>query len=80
MNDEVYHQYARVLDSHWWTENRRKLASWALAKAGIEPGTSLRILELGSGVGIEHGFLSQYGSVTGVESSPVGLKYCEKSG
>ncbi len=80
MHDEVYHQYARVLNDHWWTENRRKLATWALEKAGIRPGDNLRILELGSGVGVEHEFLSQYGSVTGVEISPVGLGYCKERG
>ena len=80
MHDEVYHQYARVLNDHWWTENRRELATWALQKAGIRPGDNLRILELGSGVGVEHGFLSQYGSVTGLEISPVGLGYCKERG
>ncbi len=80
MHDDVYHQYARVLDEHWWTANRRQLATWALRAAGIEPGAGLRILELGSGVGVEHDFLAQYGSLTGVEISPVGLGYCKERG
>lgn len=80
MHDDVYHQYARVLSEHWWTKNRRELTRWALSEAGIEPGAGLRILELGSGVGAEFEFLSEYGTVTGVEISPVGLKYCEQCG
>lgn len=78
MHDAVYHQFARTLETHWWSDHRRKLFAGWLAELGISPDGSRSVLEIGCGAGTEHGFLGQYGPVTGVELSETGLGYCRQ--
>jgi SAM-dependent methyltransferase len=80
MREGVYHQYAETLEGHWWVEHRRGIIGHWLRQLGIEPGRSLDVLELGSGVGVEFDFFAQFGAVTGVELSPVGAEYCRRKG
>ena len=80
MNEGVYHQYARVMDEHWWTRARRRQVMSLLSRSGFAPDGARRVLEIGCGSGTEHAFLSQYGPVTGVEISSVGLEYCRERG
>lgn len=78
MRDAVYHQYARTLGTHWWTDHRHRLVSRWLKELGVVTDGSHPILEIGCGVGTEHNFLRQYGEVTGVEISEIGLTYCRQ--
>lgn len=81
MKDEVYHQYAQTLNAgHWWVAHRRAIfANW-LKEQGVHADRSRSVLEIGSGSGVEHDFLSEYGPVTGIELSPVGVGYCRDRG
>lgn len=81
MREEVYHQYAQDLsDEHWWVSHRRQLFTSWLAQSGAPRGGTNQVLELGSGVGTEFSFLSTLGSVTGIELSSVGARYCQQRG
>lgn len=78
MRPEVYHQYARIMQDHWWSRARRLRAADLLACEGVFPDGSRRVLEIGSGVGSDHEFLAGYGSVTGVELDPTAIQYASK--
>lgn len=80
MKEGVYHQYARVLENHWWTRNRRKLVDRLLQSQGVKPDGSHRVLEIGAGSGTECAYLGGFGPVTAVELSPVGAEYCRRRG
>jgi SAM-dependent methyltransferase len=81
MRDEVYHQYAKTLTAdHWWVSHRRAIFSDWLARKGVQPDGTRDVLELGSGTGVEHEFLREYGPVTGVEISAIGAGYCREQG
>lgn len=80
MQEGVYHQYALTLETHWWTEHRRKLVERYLSELGVERDGSRSVLEIGCGAGTEHAFLSGYGPVTGIEISESGLRYCRERG
>lgn len=80
MDANVYRQYAASFDDHWWTNHRRKIFGRWLARVGVEPNGDKPVLEIGSGAGTEHAFLSSYGPVTGVELNPVGIEFCAPRG
>jgi len=80
MRDVVYHQYAKSFERHWWTEHRRSFVSRWLLAAGIAPDGAHPVLEIGSGAGTEHAYLSHFGPVTGVEINQTGLEYCRTRG
>jgi SAM-dependent methyltransferase len=80
MDEVVYRQYAECFEDHWWTDHRHRIFEMWLANEGVQPDGSRRVLEIGSGAGTEHWWLKRYGSVTGVELSPAGLKFCRERG
>lgn len=80
MRDGVYHQYARIMEEHWWTRNRRHLVDRLLARIGVVADGTRKVLEIGAGAGTEFSYLSRFGPVTAVELSPVGAAYCRKQG
>lgn len=80
MKEGVYHQYARLLENHWWTRNRRRLVDRLLRGRKVLPDGSRRVLEIGAGSGTECEYLRSYGQVTAVELSKVGAEYCRGRG
>lgn len=80
MDAVVYRQYAESFEDHWWTDHRRRIFARWLAHQGVTPSGALRVLEIGSGAGTEHPWLSSYGPVTGVELSQDGLAFCAARG
>lgn len=51
-----------------------------LARLGVLPGRGREVLEVGVGAGTEHPFVSEYGRVTGLELSELGLRHARKQG
>ena len=51
MQDAVYHQYARVFESHWWSEHRRRFIGGWLRQLGVHADGSHAGLESGCGAG-----------------------------
>jgi SAM-dependent methyltransferase len=69
----------RAEQSHWWYQG---MAAITRSIMGIfyTPGSDLRILDAGCGTGAGLVFLSQYGSVTGLDISPRALRLCADRG
>jgi SAM-dependent methyltransferase len=65
--------------SHWWYKGMAAI-SQSILGAFYAPGSGLRILDAGCGTGAGLLFLSQYGSVTGLDLSPHAIRFCAERG
>jgi len=65
-------------DRHWWYRGRRRLLHRVIMRLGLPPGA--RILDAGCGSGRNMVELARYGSVTGVEISPVSVEAARARG
>lgn len=64
-------QTLRAEDRHWWYRGRRRVIRSVLARAGLP--AAARILDAGCGSGRNMVELASFGTVTGVELSPVSV-------
>jgi ubiquinone/menaquinone biosynthesis C-methylase UbiE len=69
----------RAEQSHWWYQGMAAITRSVL-EIFYPPGSGLRILDAGCGTGAGLLFLSQYGSVTGLDISPHALRCCAERG
>jgi SAM-dependent methyltransferase len=69
----------RAEKSHWWYQGMAQITR-SILEIFYTPGSDLRILDAGCGTGAGMLFLSQYGSVTGLDISPHALRYCVERG
>ena len=78
MDSEEYDIMFRIEDSHWWYRGMAKIYQ-ELFKRFVPINKNQRILDAGCGTGATmQSFLANYGSVTGVDVSPIALAYCRK--
>lgn len=80
MKLQEYTAQFAVEDWHWWFVARRAFLSVFFKKAGIVPNATYHIADIGSGTGGMYRFLSQYGSVEGVEPNALARKLAKKRG
>jgi len=69
----------RAEQSHWWYQGMAAIAR-SILEIFHAPGSRLRILDAGCGTGAGLLFLSQYGSVTGLDLSGHALRFCLERG
>ena len=69
----------RAEQSHWWYRGMAAITKRILERF-YSPGSRLAILDAGCGTGAGLLFLSQYGSVTGLDISPYALRFCSYRG
>lgn len=67
-----YEKMYNLEDSHWWFLAKRLFIKAVLPQLPQK----WEILDFGSGTGGLTSYLSQWGKITGIENSPIGLKYC----
>ena len=65
-------------ERHWWYRGRLRIVRHQVARLGLPPGA--RILDAGCGSGRVLDELAQYGSVTGIDASPVAVAAAEARG
>ncbi len=84
MQHHTYSIMDRVEDSHWWFVGRRAILETFLQSIvgsfDQDPGSELRILDVGCGTGANLEMLSQFGSAEGVDVSDEALDFCRKKG
>jgi ubiquinone/menaquinone biosynthesis C-methylase UbiE len=69
----------RAEQSHWWYQGMAAITGRILERF-YSPGSGLAILDAGCGTGAGLLFLSQYGSVTGLDISDHALRFCAERG
>lgn len=77
MDPKEYELIYRVEKSHWWYLGMESLTR-SLLNRWVHPDCSLQILDAGCGTGAGMvTYLAEYGCVTGVDISPIALKFCQ---
>ena len=77
VDNAVYDELAAVEDTHWWFLGRRRILQDVL-RHRLGPGAAGRsIVDVGCGTGGMLGMLREFGTVTGLDASPIAVHYCE---
>jgi SAM-dependent methyltransferase len=79
MDPKEYDIMYRAEQSHWWYRGMAAITRRVL-EMFYAPGSGLDILDAGCGTGGGLLFLSQYGSVTGLDISSHALRFCAERG
>ena len=66
-------------DRWWWTVGRRSLVS-SLVRRHVGSENQLKVLDIGCGTGTNLEVLRNYGTVYGMDVSPLALSYCHGRG
>lgn len=77
MQDIAYNEIDQLEDSHWWYKGMRDI-SQRLLHPIINGRSDLCILDAGCGAGGNITALSPYGTVFGIDYSPLALQYAQK--
>ena len=73
--EKLYH-----LETHlWWFESRRSIIMYLIRNI-IKPQRKLKILDIGCGTGSEIDFFTEFGEITGIDSSKEAINLCLKRG
>jgi SAM-dependent methyltransferase len=79
MDLKEYEIMYRAEQSHWWYQGMAAITR-SILEIFYVPGSGLAILDAGCGTGAGLLFLSQYGSVTGLDISAHALRFCADRG
>jgi 2-polyprenyl-3-methyl-5-hydroxy-6-metoxy-1,4-benzoquinol methylase len=80
MKAESYDIIYSSEDAHWWYKVRREMVRDILSEYTGKKDRPLRILDIGCGTGLLMRDLGQFGTVQGIDSSPLAIEYCKKRG
>jgi len=78
MDRDSISTHAAYEETYWWFVGRRKVISTIGHRYLTRP--NLRILDWGCGAGGNFKTLAQFGTVSGVDSSPAAVEFCKKRG
>jgi SAM-dependent methyltransferase len=79
MEPSEYHMMYEVEDRHWWYVGMKRL-TLHLLKQVYPQRNDLIILDAGCGTGAAAAYLSSFGSVSGLDYSPLALAFCQQRG
>jgi SAM-dependent methyltransferase len=81
MRRDLYKEYARIEDRHWWFIGRKRILM-SLIDDFLEPtgGVLRRILDVGCGTGGMLLSLQAFGDVEGIDADASAIAYCRERG
>ena len=78
MDTSVYNRMAELEAKHWWFTVRRDILTTVISRLNLP--FNARILDAGCGTGSNIPMLSCFGTVTGLDFSPIALAYTKQKG
>lgn len=79
MEPSEYQTMYQVEDRHWWYVGMQRITT-TLVRHFYPQRTDLQILDAGCGTGAVMRYLSPFGTVTGLDFSPLALRFCQQRG
>lgn len=77
MEQNAYTKMYKYEQTHWWFVARRAIIK-SVIENNIDITSPIRILEIGSGTGGNHGLLSSFGQLTCIEPNKIAAQLSEK--
>ena len=78
MDNAVYDELAAVEDTHWWFVGRRRIVRDVLRRRLGRSTAGRSIVDVGCGTGGMLDMLREFGTVNGLDASPIAVDYCEQ--
>lgn len=79
MDSFVYDELAAVERTHWWFQGRRRILADVLRRRVPVAGSRDRsIVDVGCGTGEMLDMVREFGTVTGLDASPIAVAYCRQ--
>ncbi len=79
MEPKIYSELYQVEEKYWWHRARREII-FACFERFYAKKSNLRILDVGTGTGINYRYLENYGQVTGIDPSPETVHFSKLRG
>jgi SAM-dependent methyltransferase len=77
VDDFVYDELAAVEGTHWWFQGRRRILVDVLRHRLPAGDSDRRIVDVGCGTGEMLDMVREFGAVTGLDASPIAVRYCK---
>ncbi|MCX6816699.1 MAG: class I SAM-dependent methyltransferase, partial [Candidatus Beckwithbacteria bacterium] len=77
MESLEYTKMFQLEDRHWWFVAKRRFTAAILSTLSLKQA---KILDVGCGTGRNMLMLQEFGTVSGVDLSPLAIKYCRQRG
>lgn len=79
VDDFVYDELAAAEGTHWWFQGRRRILTDVLRRRFPDAGHGRRsIVDVGCGTGEMLDMVREFGTVTGLDASPIAVAYCRE--
>jgi SAM-dependent methyltransferase len=79
MEDKEYQKLYELEENWWFFDGERNLVDLFFKKY-YHSKNSLKILDIGCGTGFNSFYFNKYGSVFGIDSSPLAVNFCKQRG
>jgi SAM-dependent methyltransferase len=79
MERSYYQEYFFFEQDNWWFVSRRRILL-ALMRRSLPVRRGLRVLDAGCGTGINLEYLTEFGTVTGVDFADEAIEFCRRRG
>jgi len=80
MEKSEYEIMYKLESSYWWFLGKQFLVEDQFRGLGVDPPDRCRILDIGSGTGLNVKTLEKFGNVCGIERSPEAIRFLRKRG
>lgn len=79
MEEQIYHQFYDIEDTHWWFATRRRILV-AYLRHRLHTSPPPKLLDVGCGTGAILADASRYFDAYGMDASPLAIEFCRKRG
>jgi SAM-dependent methyltransferase len=78
VDDKVYEELAAVEGTHWWFQARRRILHDVVDRHRPTTDATAPIVDIGCGTGEMLDMLREFGTVAGLDASPIAVHHCRQ--